>query len=295
MRLTLVVAGIGIIVSIPVTASSAELLRCWHESRTDSETFEPISVTVCVVEGSRAEFVLERGTAVDFSPNVGYEQSGIQCWFWTTATTEWVIISTAGDTATLGFDPDPAAGPIAINVTLPVCTSRPEPVLSDSAAVWSLIEEYVHQEPDPTVDPPVGLGLTGLDTFVALTPPDPFDATLTSPGTGVTLEVHAEVSAVTVEWGDGSDADSFTGALYPLLTPSPDGAASHIYEIKTCSEPGASRCHATLSAYPLTVSYEWTARWRPGASEWRVLSVPDTFTTIDYPVDEVISVLTGSG
>ncbi|MFQ5968384.1 MAG: hypothetical protein ACE5MI_12375, partial [Acidimicrobiia bacterium] len=102
-----------LVIWLSSTAYAAETMLCWNETRVDDFGREE-SVTVCVVEGSRAEFVLERGSAVDFWPNVGYDQSGIQCWFWTTAATEWVIISTAGNTATLGFDPDTAPGPIAI-------------------------------------------------------------------------------------------------------------------------------------------------------------------------------------
>ena len=290
----LAVFAVAVLLFGSASALASETLVCWHQSRLDPETFEPISETVCVVQGSASEFVLDPGTGVDFDPNIGYDQAGIQCWFWTTANTDWVIISIVGNTATLGWDPAAGPGPVAINVTLPGCSSRPQPVISDSSAVWNLIEEYVHQEPEPTLDPPAGLGLTGLDTFVAVTPPEPFDATLTSPGTGATLEVHAEVSAVIVEWGDGA-LDSFTKALFPLLTPSPDGAATHVYETKTCVDPGDGRCHPSLSSYPLTVYYEWTARWRSGTGDWLILAVPDTFTTIEYPVDEVISVLTDSG
>ncbi len=293
MREALIPAVALLVAASVGTAQASEQLACWFESRVDQFGGDPVSVTVCVVEGSTDEFVLSEGTATDFDPDVGYDLSGTQCWFWTTRSTEWVILSIVGNTATLGWDPGGGpGGPVAIDVTLPGCSSRPTPALSDAAAVWSLIEEYVHQRPDPILDPPVGLGLTGLETFVAVTPPEPFDGSLLSPGTGVLLEVHAEVSAVTVAWGDGSDVDSFPPALYEFLTVSPDGIASHVYEVKTCSPPGGERCHPDLEAYPLVVSYEWTARWRPGSSDWRVIEVPPTATTVDYPLDEVIATIT---
>ena len=277
--------------------SAGEVLACWSGSVPDSVTGDPTSVTVCSIEGSSDEFVLEAGTALSFQPNVGYDLAGTQCWFWTTADTSWVILTISGNTATLGWQPPGSpGGPIAVDVTAPACTSRPQGTVSDVAAVWRLIEEYVHQEPNPILDPPVGLGLTGLDTFAAVTPPDPFNGSLISPGTGAVLEVHAEVSAVTVRWGDGTDPDTFTSVLFPRLTTSPDGVASHVFEVKTCTPPGGTRCHPELGSYPITVSYEWTARWRAaGSGDWLLLTVPDTESAVAYPVGEVVSVLTGNG
>jgi hypothetical protein len=94
-----------------------------------------------------------------------------------------------------------------------------------------------------------------------------------------------------VDWGDGNiltiSPDSF-----PLLTGYPDGAARHIYEVKTCDPPGSSpRCHPSLSSYALSVRFQWSAEWRVGGGGWSQLAVPDTQTTIRYPVQEVISVL----
>ena len=81
-----------------------------------------------------------------------------------------------------------------------------------------------------------------------------------------------------VDWGDG------TRSTYPATEPAmagyPDGIANHIYESKT--EEGAS----------IQVSYDWTARWRVPGGAWNYLLVPNTTTTVLYPVEEIVSVLT---
>jgi hypothetical protein len=65
-----------------------------------------------------------------------------------------------------------------------------------------------------------------------------------------------------------------------VLAGYPDGSATHIYEVK--DPEGAV----------LTVEYDWTAHWRVGGGSWTALPVPNTTTTVDYPVAEVVSRLT---
>jgi hypothetical protein len=60
----------------------------------------------------------------------------------------------------------------------------------------------------------------------------------------------------------------------------PDGGARHVYELK--DETG----------YDLGISYAWTARWRVAGGDWEYLEVPNTTTSIEYPVAEIVSVLT---
>ena len=269
------------------------MLICWETSGVDAFG-KPTTVTRCVIEGSNVEFDLEEEPGVTFDPNVGFDQSGEQCWYWISRNTNWEIIAINGDTATLSWDPDGSpGGPVVIDVTLPHCDSRPRLTASDDVEVWKVITEYVHQRPEFAVDPATGLGITGLDTFIAIEVPEPFDATLTSPGSGLTLEVHAEVSAVVIDWGDGTYQDAFTAVQHPFLTGYPDGIARHTYETMTCTEPGEGRCHPTLTAYPLWVSYQWTARWRSILQdEWNLLDVPPTETVLLYPVDEIVGVIT---
>ena len=76
-----------------------------------------------------------------------------------------------------------------------------------------------------------------------------------------------------VDWGDG---DSST---YPpndsILGGYPDGSSTHTYEIK--------------DELSITLEYDWSARWRLLGGLWTPLPVPNTSTTVDYPVAEVVS------
>jgi hypothetical protein len=45
-------------------------------------------------------------------------------------------------------------------------------------------------------------------------------------------------------------------------------------------------------ALTVTVAYDWTARWRVVGGTWALLAVPNTATTVVYPVAEIVSVLT---
>ena len=59
----------------------------------------------------------------------------------------------------------------------------------------------------------------------------------------------------------------------------PDGIATHIYETKEDS-------------ITVSVSYDWTARWRVAGGAWLAVAVPDTSTSVAYPVSEIVSVIT---
>ena len=59
----------------------------------------------------------------------------------------------------------------------------------------------------------------------------------------------------------------------------PDGIASHVYEQK--SQDGLV----------IEVAYDWTARWRTVGGVWASIPVPNTTTAVDYPVQEIVSVL----
>jgi hypothetical protein len=107
--------------------------------------------------------------------------------------------------------------------------------------------------------------------------PEVHDTQLSS-GTGTALDIHIEVSGVVVDWGDSS-VDTFP-ADEAALAGYPDGGARHVYEVKD------------LAGYDLSISYAWTARWRVVGQEWEFLVVPDTTTSIVYPVAEIVSVIT---
>jgi len=91
--------------------------------------------------------------------------------------------------------------------------------------------------------------------------------------------VEIDVDAVVVSWGDGNTS------TYPadrtILAGYPDGSATHTYETK--DPEGVS----------LVVEYDWTARWRFVGGAWTALPVPNTETSVVYPIAEVVSRLEG--
>jgi hypothetical protein len=114
-----------------------------------------------------------------------------------------------------------------------------------------------------------------LETYVGVPIPDDH-ATQLSAG-GVSVDIEIEVSGVIVDWGDGR-TQTFP-ASDSAMAGYPDGIATHVYETK-----GAS--------YDLLVSYDWTARWRIVGESWELLDVPNTTTSMEYPVNEIVSVIT---
>jgi hypothetical protein len=178
------------------------------------------------------------------SPNLGTDLVG-PCWYLTSADTSYVVIDRFADgSATIGLDLDPGDPGIAIVGTFLRCTSEPTP--------------------------------TGLGTYIGVDIPPDHSATLT--GGGTSIEVEIRVDAVIVDWGDGR-VDTYPPSA-KILAGYPDGAATHIYEIKDAE--GAE----------LSVAYDWTTRWRLTGGAWTALPVPNTTTTIIYPIAEVISHLT---
>jgi hypothetical protein len=134
---------------------------------------------------------------------------------------------------------------------------------------------YIHAPPMPDLNPSIGDGITGLGTHVGVSVPDDHTATLSS---GLsTLEVEIEVSAVVVRWGDG-EASTYLPDETPL-SGYPDGPAVHVYESK---DP---------DGVDLVVEYDWTARWRVAGGSWTPLPVPNTSTTVVYPIAEIVSKL----
>lgn len=292
VRLLLVGAVAGALLAEAVADAVAdEVTACWVEERLDPVLQTTQTVTVCRLAGSVVDYGSEGEVPSVLHPDVG-TAAGVQCWFWTSRTTQWVIIVRNPDgSAVLGWDPDTVpGGPVAVDTFAPVCTSEPTPGEPDELAAWRVIQSYVNARPDPVLDPPPPRGLAGLETRLGVGVPEPFATRLVSPGTGRPLDVEASVFAVRIDWGDGT-VDTHPHAVLPLLTGWPDGAAGHVYEVKTCSEPG-DRCHPELDAYPLVVGFEWFARWRVAGGDWQPIAVPVTETAVDYPVSEVVGTLT---
>lgn len=237
-------------------------------------------VTRCRIAGGEvADYASDSAVPSRLYPNAGTDLTG-ECWFLTSAATNWVYLSLFVDgDAILGYDPTPTVpGGIALATErIPRCTSEPSPVVDPATEAWEYVTEYVHPPPTPDVNPAPGDGVTGLETYVGVPVPDVHDAQIDSSG-GAILDIHIEVSGVIVDWGD-ERTDNFP-ADSSALSGYPDGLAIHTYEVK--DETG----------YDLSVAYDWTARWRVDGGDWEFLDVPDTTTSVSYPVAEIVSVIT---
>lgn len=273
-KLALIV--IGLLIALP--AFGTEFLSCWVVAEFNPVTLRYDNITRCrIAGGETVDYASDNAVPGRLYPTTGTDLSG-QCWYYTSAVTPYVILAQyANGDADIGFDTDPAnpGGIVAIGPTLPRCTSEPTPADDPLADVWDYVTQYIHAPPQPELSPPAGDGVTGLDTYVGVAIPDVHSATISSGLTGI--DVYIEVSAVVVDWGDGTD-DTYPPSS-EILAGYPDGFAKHVYEKKT-------------EAVPLSVSYDWTARWRIVGGTWEFLPVPNTTTTVDYPLAEIVSNLT---
>jgi hypothetical protein len=269
---------IAIITGLALTAQAEDFSSCWVAQQTDRFGFTQ-QVTRCRISGGDVvDYASDTSVPSRLYPNLGTDLTG-ECWYLTSAVTRWVYLSlfVNGD-AILGFDPDPAPGSVALATErIPRCTSEPNPLLDPTTEAWQYVTQYIHAPPTPSVNPVPGDGVTGLETFVGVPVPEVHETQLAS-ATGVTLDIYIEVSGVEIDWGDDR-VDSFP-ADPAALAGYPDGLATHIYEVK--HEAG----------YGLSISYDWTARWRVAGGEWEFLAVPSTTTIVDYPVAEIVSVIT---
>jgi len=285
-----VFAILAVLMMLMTPLMAQEVHICWVEQSIDAYG-NTSSFTRCRVAGEIVDYATEYEVPLRLYPAVGSATNGT-CWYWRSVWTGWEIITRNPDgSAHFGFDSDGTpGGPLNLDATYPMCISEPTESDPTEVLVWDMIRDYVHQMPGPDLNPDVPWGLTGAATHLGLTPPPPFADSIVDP-TGEVLEVLGSVAAVTVDWGDGTGL-TLAPETYPLLTGYPDGAARHTYEVKTCELPGSSpRCHPSLSSYPLEVRYQWFVQWRVGGGAWTTLAVPDTTTTVPYPVQEVISVL----
>ena len=278
LRLATPIVAIALLLSPALPARAETFSSCWVSTSVHPVFGTERQVTRCRISG---------GSIIDYAsdtavPSRLYAQTGTdisgQCWYYTSAVTQYVILTQyANGDADIGFDADPGGlgGIVAIGPTLPRCTTEPSPASDPTADVYRYVTQYIHNPPTPDLNPRPGDGVTGLATYVGVPVPDDHTAQLTSGAT--TLDVFIEVSAVIIDWGDES-TDSYPGTS-TALAGYPDGFATHIYEQK--NEAGAQ----------ISVSYDWTARWRIVGESWDFLVVPNTTTTIDYPVSEIVSVL----
>lgn len=211
---------------------------------------------------------------------IGTDASG-PCWYWSRV---------AGLDS---WDPANDGTILFTTIRLRECASTSQSGGTASSAeglAWSVYRTWELEAPAPSLSP-AGTGITGLATYVATNRPDPITHGETLP-TGVALEVEAEVTDVTVDWGDGTTTVHDLAAM----TGHPYGTATHTYTHKTCTpeyretHSAGHLCHPTLEAYPIRVTFTWTARYRAGGP-WSTLESVTREATVAYDVDEVIGVL----
>jgi hypothetical protein len=189
---------------------------------------------------------------------------------------------------------DPANDPLTITTlrTYPACLIPPgAPAVAPDDRAWEVYRSWTLAVPAPQLSPPA-FGITGFPTYIGATAADlAHRETLPS---GIELEVSAAITAVTIDWGDGA-VERYTPAD---TAPYPSGSAAHTYALKTCTaayragDPNGHLCHPTLEAYPITVTFTWTSRYRYDAG-WIELESIDLSTTVAYDVDEVVGVPQG--
>jgi len=293
-RLVLLVAALT---ATTLPAGATETWVCWSATELDPNYGWTKTVTRCRIGGSAIvdyDQAIGESPPVFLYPNVGADSSGT-CWYWTSQRTNWVLLGyDSSGRAILGYDPDGIpGGPIVLQAYEFACTSEPVEVPSPLEEAYEVLSSYEHPPPDPLVNPAPGLGVTGMETFIRADPPQPWSDSIVSPITGLTIDVEAWVEALAIDWGDGTET-VIPAELFPLLTGYPDGIEPHVYEVKTCDPPGGLRCHPSLSSYTLTLSYLWEAQYRVDGGEWTALAVDPTVTVIDYPVSEIIGVITST-
>ena len=279
-RLRLGITAVAITLLFAPQADATTFSSCWVASVFDPFLGIDQTITRCRISGGNiVDYASDSAVPSKLYPQTGSDLTG-QCWYYTSASTQYVILNQyANGDADIGFDTDPAnpGGIVAIGPTLPRCTSEPVAAEDPSADVWRYVTQYIHAPPAPELSPKPGDGVTGLDTYVGLPIPTDHNARISSGAT--TLDVYIEVTNVIIRWGDGH-TDTYP-ATYTALAGYPDGFATHIYGSK--SENGLN----------LAVSYDWTAKWRVVGGSWEFLAVPNTTTSVLYPISEIVSVLTG--
>jgi hypothetical protein len=265
---------------IPPFGAAGEFSSCWVEREWDPFYSEYQTVTRCRIAGSdTVDYGSDGAVPSVLYPNLGTDLDG-PCWYLTSLPTMYIIITRYADgTADIGYDPDPSIPGeiIVVGPTMARCTSEPTPAADPAADAWDYVMSYVHDPPEPDLNPAPGQGVTGMETFVGVAVPDDHTGSLTSGGSA--LEVEIDVDVVIVTWGDGN-ASTFP-ADQAILAGYPDGSATHTYETKDAE--GVS----------LVVEYDWTARWRFVGGTWTALPVPNTEAAVIYPIAEVVSRLDG--
>ena len=271
-----VLIAIFLLVAGPLLAE--EFTSCWVVREFNPVIAEFQQITRCrIAGGDIVDYASDDSVPGRLYPHPGTDLVG-PCWYYSTADGNWRFAQLYGNgDALLGYSSGGFGGGFAIVTSrIARCTSEPTPITDPVADVWEYVTEYIHPPPEPDLNPEQGDGVTGLATFVGIPVPGLHVAQLNS--SGALLDVEIEVDGVIIDWGD--DTTSTYPADAEALVGYPDGIANHVYEVKG-------------DEFAITTSYDWTARWRVSGGVWQTLPVPNTSTTLSYPVAEIISVITG--
>jgi hypothetical protein len=272
------------------TAEAAEESQvCIVEERIDPFDGEVVEVLKCWLVGADGSYTEIDTEPPALYPQLGSNPDGTECWYWTTAMTQWVILSRNGSLATIGQD---VGVGVVLETTVDSCRGVPGEDLRLEA--WNYLKSWLLAEPEIELSPQAR-GITGLETYVWASIPDRVEGTLTSPA-GTVLEARAWIDQVIVDWGDVSTSNLILDETrLDRFTPYPDGSAFHIYETKTCNEEGRTGCFPEVDGYPITVAFRWQAAYRVVGSSWIDIGPVYPSATIDYPVDEIVSRITTNG
>lgn len=253
------------------------------EATLEGEELEPVTECIHTETGDSAT---ERGSGASY-----LQIAARGCFYFGSRPTVWVDLGyTAEGELEYGWSPDGRPGGHFVIDTVRPCSWSTVEREEIEGFVWSRIGSYAHQTPEVVFDPPAPRGIVGIETFATLEVPNPWTYSSTSPYTDKTLRAEVEVMEVRIDWNDGSP-ERFRGSDLSRLTGYPEGAASHIYQTKSC-DAATPRCRDELGAYQVRTSFLWSGWYRVG-SRLRNLTIPNTSSSSAYPVAEVIPLVVG--
>lgn len=149
------------------------------------------------------------------------------------------------------------------------------PAPSPEAIGRALADRAIALAPRPVLAiAPSRVGLTGLESYFWLEEePRPIRAVADVAG----LRVEAEARPVEYIWSFGDGIDKVTTDAGRPWKPSRPGSIAHLYERR--------------GTYDVSVEVMWEARWRIGAGAWRHLGYFSNSDAVDYPVRQIVAVL----
>ena len=197
-----------------------------------------------------------------------------ECYYWS---------NTAGGIDAWNVANDAAI--INIVTRTPECPVNRAPVVDVVATAWVIFRSWPLDAPLVSLQP-AGTGITGLPTYLATPTPESISHEELLPD-GRTLSVRAHIEYLDVRWGD-----SFVVRYQPSgAIPYPDGAVTHTYRYKTCtdeyrtSHPSGGLCHPTLDRYRVTTTFSWFAEYATNG-RWIELGSLNRTAETNYFVDE---------